>query len=62
MRGGGEELCGAGGDLADHPGGGELADPGGGDEQVPLGAKGRHHLPDLRLQPGDHRVQVIDVV
>jgi len=58
----GEELGHGHADLGDHRGGGELADPGDGGEQVPLGLKGRHHRLDLGVQPGEHRLQMIDVV
>ena len=48
--------------LGDDRGGGQRADAGDRGQQVPGGAKGRHHRLDLRVQLRDHRLQVIDVV
>ncbi len=51
-----------GADLGDHRGGGQRADARGRGQQVPGGAKGGHHRLDLAIQPGEHRLQVVDVV
>ena len=62
MGGVAEELLDVRPDLGDHRGGGQHPDPGGGGQQVPLGAKGRHHRLDLRVQLRDHRIEVADMV
>jgi hypothetical protein len=58
----GEELGDGDADLGDHRGGGVPADPGDGGQQVPPALEGLHHLLDPGVQPGDRRLQVVDVV
>ena len=62
MRVVGEELLDGHADLGDHRGGGVPADPGDGGQQVPPALKGLHHLLDPGVQPGDSRLQVVEVV
>jgi hypothetical protein len=62
VRGIGEVLPDVGAGLGDDRGGGQQADPGGRGQQLPGGAKGGHHRLDLGVQPGGHRLQVIDVI
>ena len=58
----GEELSDGDADLGNHRGGSQRADPGSAGQQLPLGPKGGHHRLDLRVQPGDHRLQVVNVI
>jgi hypothetical protein len=62
VGGAGEILGDAGPDLGQDCGGGQRADARDGGQQVPLGVKGRYHRLGLRVQPGDHLIEVADVI